>query len=234
MRGLGRLRRIRNSVQDAIYDIFDLRSVPERIEKRALTKHMGFEGQFDEHRRFQFALIQSLGLKPKSKLLEIGCGPLTLGIPVIGYLDPGGYVGVDVRPEVADQAWIQIGKHGLSAKNPRLVISSDFASKEISEAFDFVWSFSVMYHLTDELVARLFEVVAARLKAEGRFFGQINTSSEESTWLQFPFLKRQPDFYKALSARNGLSMSVVGSLGDLGLQSQFDDSRGLLLEFKRP
>ena len=61
---------------------------------------MGFRGQFEKHRRFQMTFFRERGLVPSSRLLEIGCGPLTAGIPIIEYLEPGNYVGVDIRSSV--------------------------------------------------------------------------------------------------------------------------------------
>ena len=121
----------------------------ELREKYQLAESMGFRGQFDEHRRFQITFLKEHGLVPSNELLEIGCGPLTGGVPIIDYLQAGDYVGVDVRRSVLDLAWREVGKTELSAKNPRLICSSSFGSAELDgPMFDFILSFSVLYHLT--------------------------------------------------------------------------------------
>lgn len=204
----------------------------EESERRILEDNMGFRGQWDEHRRFQFELLKQMGLKTGSSLLEIGCGPLTLAIPVIEYLDRGGYTGVDIRPNVLNLAYKEIAKHNLSAKNPRLIFSESFGAAELGDAtFDFVWSFSVLYHLTDEILDQCIRQIARRLR--GSFFANVNVAQEESTWLQFPFVRRDVDFYRAVADKYNLKLNVVGQLKDLGFQLQGVEKDNVLIRLDR-
>src|SRR3954447_26273250 len=57
-----------------------------------------------DKRKFQIEFLEGSGLRPDTKLVDIGCGTLRGGIPIIERLDPGNYVGVDVRPEIATEA----------------------------------------------------------------------------------------------------------------------------------
>src|SRR5271165_3310432 len=45
--------------------------------------------------QLQFELLKREGCRPNSKVLDIGCGCLHAGIPLIQYLEKGNYVGVD-------------------------------------------------------------------------------------------------------------------------------------------
>src|SRR5688500_8504932 len=123
----------------------------DEVELRTLERHMGFPGQWEEHRRFQLDFAERMGVTHRTRFIEIGCGPLTLGLPLIDFLDANCYIGIDVRPEVLNLSWQQIGKHGLSSKNPRLLISQSFGDEELpsDQKADMMWSFSVLYHLTD-------------------------------------------------------------------------------------
>ena len=80
---------------------------------------------------FTWTNLKLQGLRPEHQFLELGCGPLTAGIPLIEYLSPGHYVGVDIRSSVLNLGWREVGKAGLSGKNPRLICSKAFASDEV-------------------------------------------------------------------------------------------------------
>lgn len=193
---------------------------------------MGFRGQLPEHRRFQIDELRRLGLTPSSFVLEIGCGPLTAGIPVIKYLDPGRYVGVDVRSNVLDLSWQEVGLAGSSAKNPRLICADDFGVAELGDRkFDYVWSFSVLYHLSDEILDQLFSGLPKRLAANGRFVANVQTDVESSTWLEFPFLKRSVDDYEAVAKRYGLKMKNLGTIEQRGFKLPGEERNNPLLEF---
>ncbi len=201
---------------------------------RELEGHMGFRGQWHEHRRFQFEQIVSHGLKPEHRLLEIGCGPLTLGVPVIGYLNAGGYTGVDVRSNVLNLALQQVGKQGLSDKNPRLVVSRTFGREELGDArFEFAWAFSVLYHLSDELLHDLMVQTSQRLAPAGRFFANINIEMDEGRWLQFPFVRRPLHFYQEAARQAGLLAEDLGTLKALGLGLEGAEGANHMLSFVR-
>ena len=216
--------------QQRLYDVARISDLLEEKERDVLEDHMGFRGQMDEHRRFQITELKKLGLIESSTVMEIGCGPLTAGLPVIEFLDPNCYVGVDVRSSVLDCAWQVIGKNGLSLKNPQLIRSDNFADDELGDRrFDFIWSFSVLYHLSDEILDRYFAAVAKRI---GRIaVANVQTYMDDSTWLEFPFLNRSIDTYAAMAARHGLKTKPLGTLAERGFRMSGDDSRNTLLEF---
>jgi cyclopropane fatty-acyl-phospholipid synthase-like methyltransferase len=226
-------QRIKHRVKEFIFDNAGFQEMLELRNKYRLEDAMGFRGQFDEHRRFQIAFLKKQGLVPSSRFLEIGCGPLTAGIPVIEYLETGNYIGIDVRNSVLDLAWKEVGKAGLSMKNPRLICSSSFGSMELGgQTFDFILSFSVLYHLTDEILKNYFETVRKRLAPKGVCFANVNTLHENSTWLEFPFLKRTIEVYKNLAAESGLTVDCLGELNKLGFHLSGAESRNELLSFR--
>jgi len=226
-------QKITHSLKEFVFDKLGLEEVIELRNKHRLEDVMGFRGQFDEHRRFQITLLKDQGLVQSNKLLEIGCGPLTGGIPIIEYLEPGNYVGIDVRNSVLDLAWREVGKAGLSAKNPRLICSSSFGSTELgNQTFDFILSFSVLYHLSDEILDTYFGAVRKRLKPTGVCFANVNTLYESSRWLEFPFLKRTIEEYSEVAAKNGLTTSSLDELGDLGFRLLSPERHNQMLSFR--
>lgn len=217
-------------IQHRLFHVARIKDLLDEKELHTLEDHMGFRGQLIPHRDFQITELKTLGLKPSSTVLEIGCGPLTAGLPVIEYLDPSRYVGVDVRSTVLDCAWQVIGKQGLSEKNPQLIRSDNFAEDVLGDRrFDFIWTFSVLYHLSDDILDRYFATVAKRIG--GVAVANVQTYMEDSTWLEFPFLNRSIETYEAGAAKYGLKTRVLGTLAERGFPTDGEDSRNSLLEF---
>ncbi len=74
--------------------------------KKASTErhsHVGAPEGWELKRRFQIDFLKKQGLKPEHYLLDIGCGTLRGGIPIIDYLDKGHYYGIEVRDFVLDE-----------------------------------------------------------------------------------------------------------------------------------
>jgi SAM-dependent methyltransferase len=221
------------SLKSFIFDAAKFQKMLDIRDRHLLEDSMGFRGQYDEHRRFQIALLKERGLLPSHRLLEIGCGPLTAGIPIIDYLEPGNYVGVDVRSSVLDLSWKEVAKAGLSGKNPRLICSPSFAAKELADQkFDFVLSFSVLYHLSNEILAAYFSAVHQRLMPTGYCLATVNTEAQESTWLEFPYLKRSLEDYQRLAAASGLETESLGEIKDLGFRLAGIEKHNLMLSFR--
>jgi SAM-dependent methyltransferase len=225
-------KRIKFAMKNFVFDAGNMQEVVNTRRRHALEDCMGFRGQWEEHRRFQLAFLKEQGLCPAHSLLEIGCGPLTGGVPIIEFLEPGKYVGIDIRSSALDLAWGEVAAAGLSARNPRLVCSSSFGSRELAdEKFDFVLSFSVLYHLSDEVLRGYFLAVANRLQPDGRCFAQINTTVSNSTWLQFPFLRRTAAQYAGVAAQAGLDTKPLGTIEGLGFHLPGEERRNEMLKF---
>lgn len=221
------------SLKRKIFSALDMQTMLDTMERHALEDSMGFRGQWDEHRRFQIDQLKKRGLEADGTVLEIGCGPLTAGIPVIEYLAPGGYVGVDVRESVLNMSWQQVGKAGLSAKNPMLLRADDFGDSALGvRTFDFVWSFSVLYHMSDPILDACFASVSQRLDG-GSFYANVMTDMESSTWLQFPFLRRTVDDYAIVASRYGLKTEDLGPISALGFTLSGEERNNRFLRFSR-
>jgi SAM-dependent methyltransferase len=218
-----------------VYDYTGFQKMVDLREQHQLEDSMGFRGQWDDHRKFQIDNLKRLGLLPSHKFLELGCGPLTAGIPVIGYLDAGNYTGVDIRSSVLDMSWREVGKAKLSAKNPRLICSKSFADDVLpnDQTFDFVYSFSVLYHLSDEILERYFETLSRRIGPKGVCIANVNVHIPSDKWLEFPFIKRSVETYSDVATRNGLSMENLGTIEYLGFPGSGTEKLNPLLVFRR-
>lgn len=219
--------------QEALYGILNMERIPEEKHRLKLVESMGFDGQWDDHRNFQMDFLHRNGMTAQSRVLEIGSGPLTLAIPLMQALEPGNYTGVDVRESVTNLAYMEIARAGVAACNPRLIVADDFGAKALgTETFDILWSFSVLYHLSDELVEQWFENVKRRLAPEGHYWANFNDGLEDSRWLEFPFLNRDASFYEKIAQQHGLSMKVLGTLEDLGFVGTGIERNNIMIEVR--
>ena len=126
---------------------------------------VGQERLWKMKRDFQAKFLIGHGLSPSDYLLDVGCGTLRGGIPLIRYLDTGHYYGIEVRAEVLDEALRELEESGLRHKQPILV--SDPGTLDLRGRFTFAWAFSVLFHLRDEILDDTLELVANSLD-EGR------------------------------------------------------------------
>lgn len=60
---------------------------------------VGLPEAYHQKQKFQNDFLKSHGLLPHNKFVDIGCGVLRGGLPLIAYLDTGNYVGIDIRKQ---------------------------------------------------------------------------------------------------------------------------------------
>lgn len=221
------------AAQKTLYRLLNMQRIPQEQHRVALVNSMGFEGQWDTHRTFQMDFLRKNGVTETSRFLEIGSGPLTLAIPLMQHLAPGHYTGVDVRESVTNLAYMEISRAGLSARNPRLIVAQDFGVAALGEeTFDVIWSFSVLYHLRDDLVEDLFATVKKRLAPDGRYWANLNDQMSEGDWLEFPFQNRKVEFYEEIARKNGLTLTALGTIEALGFTGPGPEKTNVMFEVR--
>lgn len=97
------------------------------------------------------------GLKPDSHVLDLGCGALSQGTPLIRYLDEGHYVGLDPNGWLIEAALEHDPR--LRNKNPLFLYSSDFNASKAEREFDFVVAHSVLSHAAHWQMEQMFSNV---------------------------------------------------------------------------
>jgi len=205
-----------------------------RPDEERLEAMVGPPGVWRETRAFQMQFLKRMGLKPHHRVLDVGCGPLRGGLPLISYLDEGNYLGIDVRPEVVEEAHHQIHKNDLVEKRPRVLVSTTFGREELADAepFDYIWCFQLLYHLDDDHVDECLAQVARQLAPGGLGYGNINTTAAGGRWKEFPFLQRPVEYYQKIADRHALRSRCLGQLGDLGYTKKARGRFNHMLEFR--
>jgi SAM-dependent methyltransferase len=186
-------------------------------------------------RRFQSEFLMAHGLRADQRLLDIGCGTLRGGIPLIEYLDAGHYVGIEAREEALREARAALAEAGLEGKSPTLIHSADPASVSLQEQVQVAWAFSVLIHMEDEIVEASLDLVARALDESGVFYANVILGDgPRAQWREFPVVPRPQAFYEALAARHALDFSVMGPLKALGYPKDAEGGKGMMLRYARP
>ena len=181
-------------------------------------------------RDFQFTFLRKHGLLPEHYLLDIGCGTLRGGIPVIAYLDPEHYFGVDSRAEVIDEAFEELESAQLVARNPALLTTNSLSSVTLPDPIDVVWAFSVLIHMDEVALGECLELVASVLTDHGAFYANVNVGprGELGRWEEFPVVVRPLEDYVARASQVGLHTSDLGTLLEHGHPCGLGDSQRML------
>ena len=200
-----------------------IKPLPFRPENSDATAYVATQ---PEEGLAQLEVLKKLGCQPHHKVLEIGCGALVAGFPIMQHLDVGNYSGVEPNMWLAS-ASMSIPEVAATVvdKRPEFYPRSDFRVDSGSR-FDFIISHSILSHassvqLTDFLVAAASQlneggVLAASIRlAEGNSVGSPGSprhGSDFTEW-QYPgvsWFKKEDVLERA--RRLGLSATVSGEL----------------------
>ncbi|MGZ4480933.1 MAG: SAM-dependent methyltransferase [Gaiellales bacterium] len=173
---------------------------------------------WEEKRAFQIDfLLHEAGLRPEQHLLDLGCGTLRGGIPIIQHLEAGGYTGIEARPEVLEDARRELRDHNLEHKRPVLMACDQLDGVDLDRRFDVVWSFAVLIHMSDDVLDAALRFVRRHLGDDGDFYANVNVERRrDTTWVGFPNVARPITFYTERAAEAGLTVEDLGTLASLG------------------
>lgn len=180
-------------------------------------------------REFQIKFLKFVGLQPHHYLLDIGSGTLRGGIPIIRYLEKNHYFGCDIRNFVLEEAKKELKKYNLEKKKPNIFIIKNIGSMELNMKFDYIWAYSVLIHMNDDIVERCLKTVSRHLKPSGVFYANVNIGSKlEEEWQGFPVVWRKLGFYKGLASKFGLEVVDIGRVTSYG---HISESEHRILKF---
>jgi len=193
------------------------RIVPSIRKQHKLDSLVGPIGYWKELQEYQLNFLCRMGLKPHHSLLDIGCGPLQGGIAYIKFLNPGNYVGIDIRHEPIIEAYKLVAQEKLVHKNPTLLTSENFGRDQLGNCkFDYIWASQILYHLDEKQIENFFRQITLRMKPNSFLYGDILCQniniSDENKWNGFKFYKHTLDFIIKTAACFGLKMKNLGPL----------------------
>jgi SAM-dependent methyltransferase len=127
-------------------------------------------GLWHEIGTLQFKFLLKQGLLPSHKVVDIGCGALRCGIPIIRYLDAGNYFGFDINASLIEAGKHELNLAELNAKRPILLVNDKFELERLGNSFDFAVAQSLFTHLDMNLIVRCLIKVRNVLRPGGKFF----------------------------------------------------------------
>lgn len=185
-------------------------------------------------RRFQFRFLKERGLHPNHKLMDIGCGTLRGGIPLIEYLEPGHYCGIDASEERLQEAQKELQAHDLTHKRPRLMHIEDLDAAQFPDHYEFVWAYSVLPHMTDTIAETCMSMVSRCMAEDGAFYCNVDPNAQAENWQEYPVCARPASFYQELAERYGMTVEVLGTMASLGDRPGTETGqRQLMLRIRR-
>lgn len=184
-----------------------------KLKRHALV---GTPESWEMVRDFQIKFLKEMGLMPGDHLLDIGCGTLRGGIPIIRYLEKGHYYGIEILPDVLEEGKKELLESKLTDKEP-VLLSGSISSVNIEIEFNYIWAFSVLIHLTNEILDDCFNFVSSRLSKQGKFYATVNIGDKkDDSWRGFPVVWRSLDFYKQVALSHGLTVQDIGPRQEFG------------------
>ena len=117
------------------------------------------------------------GLQPRHTFVDYGCGSLRLGRPIVAYLEPGRFWGLDLAQEFLDEGVRHIGPALDEQKRPTLKVIDDAGLAEAKEARpDFIGAWHVCGKIPDQILDRFFSKVLGLMHEGTQAFLQFEHS----------------------------------------------------------
>lgn len=185
---------------------------------------VGPPGQWQARRDLQLALLEEFGLTERTRFLDLGCGTLRLGLPLIDHLAAGHYTGVDIDPDCIAAAQGLIERFALQDKAPAILRSQSFGFEELNGGvrFDMIWIFQVFIHLTDEHVRNAMKAMSALLAEGGAAYGTafvndgLETLTRRGNWRHYALAHGPVSYYRDVAAEHGLALEALGAINKDG------------------
>jgi SAM-dependent methyltransferase len=192
-----------------------------RPEYERMPKREFLEAEFERNRSSR-ALICDRILRPHLRdgiaVLDIGCGPGFLARQVASHA--GQVYAADISPGV-----LECARALNHADNLHFIESNEKGYGEIADgSLDFVYSFAVIQHVTDEVFAALLKTTVAKLRTGGEALFHVVLEDEgwktEREWVEDGSLKGSLKYKYGLNCFSRKRDDVVRMLSQAGFATK--------------
>ncbi|HXT52374.1 MAG TPA: class I SAM-dependent methyltransferase [Thermoanaerobaculia bacterium] len=120
----------------------------------------------------QLRFLVARGLRPWMRLLDLGCGCLRGGLPLVQFIDPGRYYGIDVNASLLAAGLLEVEVAGLADRLPpgNLLRSDALEGWRFGVDFEVVLAHSLFTHLPPAWLRRCLGEMERYVPPGGRFF----------------------------------------------------------------
>lgn len=121
------------------------------------------------------------GLRPEHRVLDVGCGALSQGKPLIEYLDSGNYTGLDPNGWLIEAALHKFPE--LMGKFPSFSYDNEFTA---NGEYDFVVAHSVLSHVASWQMDQALANIRKQVTDEAVFLASLRLSEDDTvdrTWV---------------------------------------------------
>lgn len=128
--------------------------------------------------------LRDEGLEPRHRVLEVGCGCLSSGLPLLEFLDDGCYVGIEPNGWLVEAALAELSLS--TPKTATFLWRSDFDAAECGVLFDFAIAHSILSHAADHQLAGCLLRVRDVMRPGGVFLASLRLGDHDThaqTWV---------------------------------------------------
>ena len=120
---------------------------------------------------WQLKFLKQNGLKKYHKIVDVGCGDLREGVPLINFLDSEKYIGLDQSQSAISQGLMSLTQQQINSKKPLFFMGYDFKLSNFipNNDVDFAWANSVWTHLDLSVIITSLSEIYMILKPGGKF-----------------------------------------------------------------
>jgi len=119
--------------------------------------------------RMQLELLLREGLQKEHYVLEIGCGALVAGIPIMSMVEIGHYVGIEPNKWLIDASLQVPQNYNIALQQQPLFLYNEFFDAESTGiSFDYIISHSIISHAAHWQLPLFLEMCSRVLKKDGK------------------------------------------------------------------
>lgn len=133
-------------------------------------------------------LLRTIGCQSEHRVLELGCGALSAGEPLIRYLNKGGYVGIEPNGWLVEAAIhdLELGQL-VHDKDASFLWRSDFDASELGGTFDFAVAHSVLSHAAAWQFPMMLRNVRLSLSKDGKILASLRLGPNDSNAVEWAY-----------------------------------------------
>lgn len=154
------------------------------LEELRTTADRDSQRIWHEHQQMQQTFLRKRGFNPATRLLDLGCGPMRLGVALIPELDTGWYFGQDINPETLAFGEEVLRQAGIdSDANYTLFSSGQFDLSAVDRPIDIAFSNSLFSHLNLNSILACLLQVRRVLAPRGVYYATFFMVEPGRSWL---------------------------------------------------